>query len=181
MLKVSSGSDAKSVAGAISFTVRNAGAPPAILAGGSASINQAIKAIAIARNYLLEEGETEDQQTDLICQPEFDGDSPRVTIRLRKSRPLQDLDASELTVKPDSDPYKVAGAIAGKVRDQERVSITALGPEAVYNTVQAIAVSRTYLADDRIDIKFSPQFIKLDIQGEERSALYFAILSRRLN
>lgn len=99
--------------------------------------------------------------------------------------------------------YKVAGAIAGKIRDNERVSITAIGPESVYQTVQSIAISRTYLQEDQIDIKFSPQFIKITIQGEERyscsilycgcnsilivtgscyvrSALFFSILSRRL-
>ena len=52
VLKVSPGSDPKSVAGAIAFTVREAGAPAAILAGGSASINQAIK-VGTRRIYIL--------------------------------------------------------------------------------------------------------------------------------
>lgn len=62
----------------------------------------------------------------------------------------------------------MAGAIAGKIRDNERVSVTAIGPESVYNTVQAIAISRTYMEEDNVDIKFSPQFIKINVQGEDR-------------
>lgn len=54
-IKVSSQSRVAGVAGKISHTLRQGGVPT-LLATGSASINQAIKAIAVARKYMLEDG-----------------------------------------------------------------------------------------------------------------------------
>eukprot|EP00656_Telonema_subtile_P000284 TRINITY_DN10144_c0_g1_i3.p1 TRINITY_DN10144_c0_g1~~TRINITY_DN10144_c0_g1_i3.p1 ORF type:complete len:212 (-),score=29.73 TRINITY_DN10144_c0_g1_i3:83-718(-) len=133
VLKVSAGSDPKSVAGAIAHTVREAGAPPTLLAAGPSSINQAIKAVAIARDYLAD-----DTEIDLIAQPEFAGETDRATIHLRRAKPIDGSDSTiELMVKPGSDPYKVAGAIKGRVREGERVSVVAVGPAAVFHAVEA--------------------------------------------
>lgn len=63
-LKVSSNTDAKSLAGAIASCTRE-GSRVELTAIGAGSINQAIKAIAIARQYVEEEA------IDLCCRPEF--------------------------------------------------------------------------------------------------------------
>ena len=47
MLKVSSSSDVKKVAGAISYAIRDSEDAPDILAAGGASINQAVKVAAL--------------------------------------------------------------------------------------------------------------------------------------
>jgi len=69
-LKVSSTSKPNTVAGAICNVVRESpgGLPPSILATGPAALNQAIKAIAIARKYLLEE----DPPIDIVAKPTFE-------------------------------------------------------------------------------------------------------------
>jgi len=77
------------VAGAICNVVREArnNNPPAIMATGPAAINQAIKAIAIAKKYLLEE----DPAIDLLVAPRFQQDlreGSNVTFQLSKSRPI---------------------------------------------------------------------------------------------
>ena len=202
ILKVSSGSNAKSLAGAIGHTVREADACPTLLAGGMSCVNtvsalsldaaerdvpldaaerltccvvQAVKAIAIARDYLSDDG------VDLIAAPEFDGDSERATIKLKKANPvtLSD-DAVQLTVKNHSDPYKVAGAIAGKIRDGERVSLLAVGPTAVFRAIESIAVSREYLQEDQVDVKFCPTFTTVEDEesGRTSTGMYFGILTR---
>jgi len=180
-VKVSSNSLVKKVAGAIAHCVRIGGAPPAVMCTGPGAINQAIKAIAIARRYLTDD--EEENPTDIIAQPQFDGQSDQLVIRLRRSRPIDmSMDYSDLTATPGSDPYKVAGAIAGKIRDGERVGMNAVGANAVFHAVEAIAVSRTYLREDRIDIKFAPSFTKVDDPRKgECNAIHFATLSRRLN
>ena len=68
-LKVKSDSKPNSVAGAICNVVRESakGQPPAVVATGPAAINQAMKAIAIARKYLLDE----DTPIDLLVFPKF--------------------------------------------------------------------------------------------------------------
>ena len=64
ILKVSAGSDASATAGALANTIRESGA--AELQGiGPKAINQAVKAIAIARSYLASSG------VDLVAMPSF--------------------------------------------------------------------------------------------------------------
>jgi stage V sporulation protein S len=79
VLKVSSKSNPNSCAGAMAGVVRQSGAVEVQVVGAGA-LNQAIKAIAIARGYLAPSG------VDLVCIPTFadiqiDGQS-RTAIRL---------------------------------------------------------------------------------------------------
>jgi stage V sporulation protein S len=64
VLKVSAKSNPNSVAGAISATIREHGSTE-IQAIGAGAINQAVKAVAIARGFVAPGG------TDLICIPAF--------------------------------------------------------------------------------------------------------------
>jgi stage V sporulation protein S len=183
-LKVSGDSEVKKVAGAIAHCVRIGGAPPALMCTGALAINQAIKSLAIARTYLLDDEEDEDgETTDLICQPQFDGDSDKCVLRLRMSRPINmDMDYEELRTSPNSEPHIVAGAIAGKIRDDERVGIVSVGSGAVLNAVKSIFISRRYLKEDRIDVKFTPSFTKVTLPGrDEMNGILFSTLSRYLN
>ncbi|MBI2169227.1 MAG: stage V sporulation protein S [Actinobacteria bacterium] len=79
MLKVSSRSSPNSVAGALAGVVRQYGSAH-IQVIGAGALNQAVKAIAIARGYVAPSG------IDLVCVPTFadveiDGES-RTAIRL---------------------------------------------------------------------------------------------------
>ena len=86
ILKVSSKSNPNSVAGALAGVVRQSGAVEMQVVGAGA-LNQAIKAVAIARGYVAPSG------VDLICVPTFadieiDGQD-RTAIRLLvESRPV---------------------------------------------------------------------------------------------
>jgi stage V sporulation protein S len=79
VLKVSSKSNPNSCAGAMAGVIRQSGAVEVQVVGAGA-LNQAVKAIAIARGYLAPSG------VDLICVPTFkdieiDGES-RTALRL---------------------------------------------------------------------------------------------------
>jgi stage V sporulation protein S len=79
VLKVSSKSNPNSCAGAMAGVIRTAGAVDVQVVGAGA-LNQAVKAIAIARGYLAPSG------VDLVCVPSFtdieiDGQG-RTAIRL---------------------------------------------------------------------------------------------------
>ena len=86
LLKVSTRSNPNLVAGAIAGVIRHAGFVE-IQVVGAGALNQAIKAVAIARGYLLE------ARVDLVCIPQFttttiDGE-PRTAIHLSvEGRPL---------------------------------------------------------------------------------------------
>jgi len=80
LLKVSSQSNPKSVAGALAGVLRASGTAEIVVVGAGA-LNQAVKAIAIARSYLAGGG------SDLSCRPAFaeiriDGED-RTAIRLQ--------------------------------------------------------------------------------------------------
>lgn len=79
VLKVSSKSNPNSVAGALAGVLRTTGSVEVQVVGAGA-LNQAVKAIAIARGYMATSGQ------DLMCRPTFadihiDGES-RTAIRL---------------------------------------------------------------------------------------------------
>jgi stage V sporulation protein S len=79
IIKVSSESRTSAVAGAIAGVVRENNRAD-VQAIGAGAVNQAVKAIAIARGYLQEDG------LDVVCMPEFttvdiDG-KERTAIRL---------------------------------------------------------------------------------------------------
>jgi stage V sporulation protein S len=79
IIKVSSQSRTSSVAGAIAGVVREHHRAD-VQAIGAGAVNQAIKAVAIARGYLQEDG------LDVVCIPEFTtveiDDKERTAIRL---------------------------------------------------------------------------------------------------
>ena len=64
ILKVSSKSNPNSVAGALAGVIRESGSAE-MQAIGAGAINQAVKAIAIARGYVAPSG------LDLVCVPAF--------------------------------------------------------------------------------------------------------------
>lgn len=64
VIKVSAGSRTSSVAGAIAGIVREHRRAE-VQAIGAGAVNQAVKAVAIARGYLLEDG------INVVCLPEF--------------------------------------------------------------------------------------------------------------
>ena len=64
VLRVSSKSEPKSVAGAIAAILRN-GKAVEINAIGAAAVNQVVKSIAVARGYVTPNG------IDLVCVPAF--------------------------------------------------------------------------------------------------------------
>jgi stage V sporulation protein S len=80
-----------------------------------------------------------------------------------------------LRVSAGSRPNAVAGAIAALLRQEGAVEVQAIGPHAVNQAVKALAVARSYLVDDALDLTASPSFVKLELHAEERTALRFDV------
>jgi stage V sporulation protein S len=72
----------------------------------------------------------------------------------------------------------VAGAIAGIIRERGRAEVQAIGASAVNQAVKAAAIARTYLAMDGIEIACLPEFVEVDIEGQERTAVRLVIITR---
>ena len=72
----------------------------------------------------------------------------------------------------------VAGAIAGVVREQGRVDVQAIGAGAVNQAVKAVAIARSYLELDGIDIVCIPSFVEVMIGDQERTAVRLSVETR---
>ncbi len=72
----------------------------------------------------------------------------------------------------------VAGAIAGVMREQEQVDVQAIGAGAVNQAVKAVAIARSYLELDGIDIICVPSFVEVVIDGQERTAVRLGVERR---
>eukprot|EP00455_Lapot_gusevi_P009172 TRINITY_DN140_c0_g2_i5.p1 TRINITY_DN140_c0_g2~~TRINITY_DN140_c0_g2_i5.p1 ORF type:complete len:308 (+),score=126.14 TRINITY_DN140_c0_g2_i5:113-925(+) len=178
VLKVSSTSQSKNVAGSIAHISR-VGDSPSLLATGALSVNQCIKAIAIGRKYL------EEEMIDLRCYPEQrDNTQSSFSFVLAKSkrvRKSEDGDYQEVKVSRNTKPGSTAGAIKAMVLAGKRVAVVAIGADSVLQAAHAIAIARNYLQKEGCDISFRPDFqhIKLDDE-REISAVRLHILVQQI-
>ena len=83
-----------------------------------------------------------------------------------------------LKVSADSKPKAVAGAVAAVLREKGSVELQAVGAGAVNQAVKAIAITRGFVAPNGIDLIAIPAFTKVEIEGEERTAIRFLVQPR---
>jgi stage V sporulation protein S len=86
--------------------------------------------------------------------------------------------ADLVRVSSQSRSTSVAGAIAGIMRDDGYLEVQAIGAPAVNQAVKAITIARGYLVQDHIDLMIVPSFHLVDIDGQERTAIHFAVFQR---
>jgi stage V sporulation protein S len=83
-----------------------------------------------------------------------------------------------IKVSAQSRSTAVAGAIAGVMRERKYVEVQAIGASAVNQAIKAVAIARDYLALDGIPIVCIPQFVEVDIDGQERTAIRLIVEPR---
>ena len=83
-----------------------------------------------------------------------------------------------LKVSARSRSTAVAGAIAGVVRETGRAEVQAIGAGAVNQAAKAVAIARSYLTLDGIDVICIPAFADVIIADQERTALKFIVEPR---
>lgn len=76
-----------------------------------------------------------------------------------------------LRVGSKSDPNKVAGALAGTIREQGKAEMQTIGAGALNQAVKAIAIARGFLAPAGLDLLCYPAFVDVEIDGNERTAI----------
>ncbi|UCD42163.1 MAG: stage V sporulation protein S [Chloroflexota bacterium] len=83
-----------------------------------------------------------------------------------------------IKVKGTSRTSAVAGAIAGVFREYKLAEVQAIGASAVNQAVKALALSRSYLAQDGIDVVFISEFVDVEIDEKVRTAIKFTVEQR---
>ena len=84
-------------------------------------------------------------------------------------------------VSGQSRPNSVAGAIAALLRLHSEVEVQAIGAMAVNQAVKSIAIARSYISIDGLDLRCVPAFVKLELENEERTAMKFVVHSFKLD
>lgn len=83
-----------------------------------------------------------------------------------------------LKVSAKSNPNAVAGALAAVLRERDHAEVQAVGASAINQAVKAIAIARSYLKDEKIDLAVVPSFMTLSVGDEERTGMSLAIERR---
>ena len=83
-----------------------------------------------------------------------------------------------LKVSSRSNPNAVAGAFAGVVREQGRVEVQVVGAGALNQAIKAVAIARSMLAEQGIDLVCAPAFAEIEIDGQPRTAMQIVVESR---
>lgn len=117
------------------------GEPPQVYCIGTDSTNQAVKAISISRRNLSEDN------LDLLVQPRFQkaediGDMDSYIFALRKGPHREQVPATEkMKIASAGDAGVIAGAIAAKLREGERICMQGIGANAVNVMVKSVVHS----------------------------------------
>lgn len=85
-----------------------------------------------------------------------------------------------LKVSAQSSSIATAGALANTIRQAGQAEIQGIGPKAVNQAVKAIAISRSYLASSGVDLIAVPNFVDVEVEGQQRTAIRFFVRPRNL-
>jgi stage V sporulation protein S len=83
-----------------------------------------------------------------------------------------------LKVSAKSIPNKVAGALAGTIREQGKAEMQTIGAGALNQAIKAIAITRGFVAPSGIDLICIPAFCDIEIDGEERTGIKLIVETR---
>lgn len=79
-------------------------------------------------------------------------------------------------ISADSQPGRVAGAIARKLRGDGFAEVQAVGAAAVNQAVKSVATARLYLLDDGLDLQTIPVFVEIHgMSKETRTGIRFQV------
>ena len=80
-----------------------------------------------------------------------------------------------LKISSKSNPNSVAGAIAGMIKENNKVEMQAIGAGAVNQAVKAIAIARGFVAPSGINLVCIPSFADVNVENEERTGMKFIL------
>jgi stage V sporulation protein S len=130
-----------------------------------------------------------DSETNPISHIEDYEEDKRMTSTLNQNTPIARAvgesahsvtahAAEVLKVSTRSRPSAVAGAIAGVIRESGVAEVQSIGAGATNQAIKAVAIARSYLSEEGVDIVCVPSFIDVAIDDEERTAIRLLIERR---
>lgn len=87
---------------------------------------------------------------------------------------------SIIKVSAKSRTASVAGAIAGVIREIGHAEVQAIGAGAVNQAIKAVAIANGYLNEEGTSIVCVPEFVDVEIDTNERTALRLLVEPREV-
>mmetsp|Transcript_81623 Transcript_81623/g.205384 ORF Transcript_81623/g.205384 Transcript_81623/m.205384 type:complete len:378 (-) Transcript_81623:60-1193(-) len=199
-VRVSSKAPVKSIAGAMSKSLRN-NEMICATAVGPDGCNHGMKALSIARCYLAADG-FDLSATVVEVQPDAAMNSPgqcfafvvvRIVVPAKTGEPLCEAGVgrteplprfvrpeghqTDMRVSGSGNAATLGGALAKCLREDREIIVTAIGPASVAKCVEALALARGYVWADGLQLAFYPGFEHIIMAGggpgagESRSAV----------
>jgi stage V sporulation protein S len=173
--KIGQNTNPREIASQIAAQARAAVDCPVLQCVGPQSINQAIKAVAIARTYLHQsDAQGNSSHPDLTVYPEFiklDSNQAgarddslsamQMSLSKRARRTSVDKEGRSLKVGNNTEAKSLAGAIASCTREGSRVELTAIGAGSVNQAIKSVAIARQYVEEEAIDLCCRPEFVEI--------------------
>lgn len=85
---------------------------------------------------------------------------------------------SLIKVSARSRTAAVAGAVAGVLREHGKAEVQAIGAGAVNQALKAIVIAKGYMAEEGVVIIATPEFVDIEIDGKERTAIRILVEPR---
>jgi stage V sporulation protein S len=76
-----------------------------------------------------------------------------------------------IKVSSRSMPKLTAGAIAAVIREGGKAEVQAVGAGAANQAIKSVAIARTYLQPEDVDLICRPMFTQIKIEEEEKTAI----------
>lgn len=76
-----------------------------------------------------------------------------------------------LKVGSKSNPNSVAGAIAGMVKQYDKVELQAIGAGALNQAIKGIAIARGFVAPGGINLVCIPAFVEVEVEDDDRTGI----------
>ena len=80
-----------------------------------------------------------------------------------------------LKISSKSNPNSVAGAIAAGLQENKKIELQAIGAGAVNQSMKAIAIARSFVAANGIDLSCIPAFCTVIVENEEKTGMKFIL------
>lgn len=85
-----------------------------------------------------------------------------------------------LKVSAKSSPNSVAGAIAGLIKEGNKVEMQAIGAGAINQAVKAVAIARGFMVPTGVDISCMPCFVEVMIDDATKTGIKFTVETKEL-
>ena len=82
----------------------------------------------------------------------------------------------ELKAAKNSNVRKLAGAIAGTIKDENEVSVVSIGTEALYKAVKAVYIATSFLKRADKELKVTP-VVKGTVVSDKKTEIVHLICS----